>query len=73
MEYDEYWAQKAVIWLSKKLKKPILRLVEDDYESNGLMELIKQYGENEVGLLNLKVFQKIQNKITAWPCGGKPE
>lgn len=41
MEYDEFWAQKAVYWLSLKLKKPILRLVEEDYEDNGLMELVK--------------------------------
>jgi glucosamine-6-phosphate deaminase len=38
--YDRYWAEKAVIWLCGKVKKPILRLVEEDYEENGLAELI---------------------------------
>lgn len=28
MDYDDYWAIKAVAWLCKIVKKPILRLVE---------------------------------------------
>lgn len=33
-------AEKAVIWLCGQVKKPILRLVEDDYEDHGLTELV---------------------------------
>lgn len=40
MVYDEYWAKKAVIWLSQKLNKPILSLIESDYEDNDLLELL---------------------------------
>lgn len=40
MIYDDYWSKKAVIWLSQKINKPILSLVETDYEDNGLLELL---------------------------------
>ena len=40
MVYDTYWTKKAVTWLSLKLKKPILSLVENDYEDNDLLELL---------------------------------
>lgn len=33
-------AEKAVIWLCGEVKKPILRLVEEDYEEHGLAELL---------------------------------
>lgn len=29
--YDEFWTIKAVIWLSLRVKKPILRLTYEDY------------------------------------------
>ena len=42
IDYDEYMAKKAAIWLSSKVKKPILCLLEHDYEEYGLLELINQ-------------------------------
>jgi glucosamine-6-phosphate deaminase len=38
--YDEYWTKRAVIWLSFHEKKPILRLVNNNFEDNGLLELL---------------------------------
>jgi glucosamine-6-phosphate deaminase len=34
--YDNYWTVKAVIWLSNRVQKPILRLTYKDYEDNKL-------------------------------------
>lgn len=40
IEYNLHMTKKAVIWLSLKVQKPILRLVLEDYEDNGLLELV---------------------------------
>ena len=40
MVYDDEMIKKAVIWLALKVKKPILRLIDIDFEDNGLLELV---------------------------------
>ena len=68
-DWNEKQAKKAVIWLSQKLEKPILKLTEDDYKLNDLGDLIVYYGNSHD--LNVKIFNSIQHTITGWP-GGKP-
>jgi glucosamine-6-phosphate deaminase len=67
--WDDKLIAKAVIWLSLKLKKPLLKLTDEDYINNGLSELIAEY--NSTYTLNIKIFNKLQHTITGWP-GGKP-
>ncbi|MCC5931030.1 MAG: glucosamine-6-phosphate deaminase [Cyclobacteriaceae bacterium] len=67
--WDDALTKKAVIWLSKKLNKPILKLTDDDYKSNDLADLLIYAGSSYD--LNIKVFTSIQRTITGWP-GGKP-
>jgi glucosamine-6-phosphate deaminase len=60
--------KRAVIWLSLELKKPILKLTDDDYKAKGLLDLLALYdGAYD---LNIKVFGQISDTITGWP-GGK--
>lgn len=73
MIYDQYWTKKAVIWLSEKVKKPILSLVESDYEDHDLLELLNQVGNGHAGQVNLSVFRALQLTITGWPAGGRPD
>ncbi len=61
--------KKAVIWLAGKVKKPILRLTEDDYNNNGMAQLAVEQGP--VYDINIDIFNQIQHTITGWP-GGKP-
>lgn len=61
--------KKAVVWLSLTLKKPILKLTEDDYNTNGMAQLATEKGP--VYNINIKIFNKLQHTITGWP-GGKP-
>ena len=61
--------KKAVIWLAKALNKPILKLTEEDYNSNGMAQLATEKGP--VYNININVFNKVQHTITGWP-GGKP-
>ncbi len=60
---------KAVIWLSERVEKPILKLTDEDYSENGLSDLIIEYASSYD--INIKVFNRIQHTITGWP-GGKP-
>lgn len=67
--WDEHNIKKAVIWLSQTLKKPILKLTEEDYNNNGMAQLATERGP--VYNININIFNKIQHTITGWP-GGKP-
>ncbi len=69
VEWDIDIAKSAVIWLGQKLKKPILKLTEEDYRKNGLGDLLAFAGDSQK--LNVKIFDSLQHTITGWP-GGKP-
>jgi glucosamine-6-phosphate deaminase len=60
---------KAVVWLSQKVEKPILKLTDEDYAENGLSDLIMEYASAYD--INIKIFNRLQHTITGWP-GGKP-
>lgn len=61
--------KKAVIWLAQTLKKPVLKLTEEDYNNHGMAQLATANGP--VYNINIDIFNKIQHTITGWP-GGKP-
>ncbi len=67
---DEDNQCKAVFWLCEKTKKSILKLTEEDYNQNGMSELLNLEGNYYD--LNIKMFNRLQNTITGWP-GGKPQ
>jgi len=60
---------KAVVWLSQKVGKPILKLTDIDYNEFGLSDLIVEH--SSAYQLNIKIFNRLQHTITGWP-GGKP-
>ncbi|MCH2115114.1 MAG: glucosamine-6-phosphate deaminase [Pirellulales bacterium] len=70
VEWDEAMIRKAVIWLGLKLDKPLLKLTTEDYNEEGLQDLLATSGS--ANDLNLRVFRSLQATITGWP-GGKPE
>lgn len=67
--WEEDLVCKAVVWLSQKTGKPILKLTEEDYSENHLSDLIIEY--DDAYNINIKVFNRLQHTITGWP-GGKP-
>jgi glucosamine-6-phosphate deaminase len=60
---------KAVVWLSRKTGKPILKLTDEDYNEHGLSELIIEHASSYD--INIQIFNRLQHTITGWP-GGKP-
>jgi glucosamine-6-phosphate deaminase len=67
---DQYLIKRALIWLSKKEEKPILKLTTRDYAENGMSDLVTEY--DSAYNINLKVFNQLRHTITGWP-GGKPK
>ncbi|MFT4665104.1 MAG: glucosamine-6-phosphate deaminase [Gammaproteobacteria bacterium] len=61
---------RAVIWLSQKVNKPILKLTDLDYNENNLSGLIIE--RSSAYSINIEVFNRIQRTISGWP-GGKPK
>ena len=69
VQWDDAMIKKAVIWLSQKTNKPVLKLTNRDYSDHGMSDLLLQNGP--AYNINLKIFNELQRTITGWP-GGKP-
>lgn len=70
VDWDNRITRRAVAWLSSRLKKPILKLTDEDYSEHGLSDLLTARGPAYD--LNIRVFNDIQHTISGWP-GGKPD
>ena len=68
-EWNRTLLRRAIVWLSEKTGKPILKLTNKDYNEYGLSELVAVYGSGYN--VNIQIFNDIQHTITGWP-GGKP-
>lgn len=69
INWDRFNVRRAVVWLCKKIDKPLLKLTDEDYNENGLGELLTEQGP--AYNINIRVFNELQHTITGWP-GGKP-
>lgn len=67
--WDDDLIKKAVIWLSLKVNKPILKLTNRDYNDHGMGDIINEL--DSAYNINIKLFNHLQHTITGWP-GGKP-
>ena len=67
--WNQQVIKKAVTHLSLTVGKPILKLTNNDYNENGLSDLLALYGQAYD--INIEVFNWLQHTITGWP-GGKP-
>ena len=68
LEWTDPLVRKAVSWLAFKLGKPILKLIDEDYNEHGLQDLLSNKGRAYD--LNIDVFRAMQDTITGWPAGG---
>ncbi|MEY3174131.1 MAG: Glucosamine-6-phosphate deaminase 1 [Planctomycetota bacterium] len=70
LTWDPQLIRRAVIWLSEKHSKAILKLTDSDYNEGGLQDLLAEHGSAYE--INLNVFRHLQSTIIGWP-GGKPD
>jgi glucosamine-6-phosphate deaminase len=63
--------RKAVIWLSLKVEKGLLKLSDDDYREHELYELLREYGPASV--LGRRVFDEMMGTICTHPAGHQPQ
>ncbi|MBN8700022.1 MAG: glucosamine-6-phosphate deaminase [Chitinophagales bacterium] len=68
-EWTDKMVKRAVVNLALKLNKPVLSLTNNDYNDNGLSDLLVEKGDAYE--INLQVFYLLRDSITGWP-GGKP-
>jgi glucosamine-6-phosphate deaminase len=63
--------RKAVIWLSLKVGKGLLKLSDDDYREHELYELLREHGP--ASTLGRRVFDELMNTICYHPAGHEPQ
>jgi glucosamine-6-phosphate deaminase len=68
-QWNDELIRKSIVWLSQSIQKPILKLTERDYNTNGMSNLLAEKGSAYD--LNIQMFNILQHTITGWP-GGKP-
>jgi glucosamine-6-phosphate deaminase len=62
--------RRAMVWQAFKIQRPILKLIDEHYNENGLSDLLSEQGP--AYQLNIRIFNQLQHTITGWP-GGKPD
>ena len=67
-EWTPKMVRRAVTNLALKIKKPVLSLTNEDYNDNGLNDLLTEKGNAYE--INLDVYYMLRDSITGWP-GGK--
>ena len=65
--WTDMMMKKAVVYLALKLQKPVLSLTNNDYNDNGLSDLLVEKGDAYE--INLLVFYLLRDTITGWPAG----
>jgi glucosamine-6-phosphate deaminase len=70
IEWTGAMIKRAVVNMALKLNKPVLSLTTNDYNENGLGDLLVEKGDAYE--INLQVFYMLRDSITGWP-GGKPD
>jgi glucosamine-6-phosphate deaminase len=71
LAWDERMTRRAILWLADLVKKPILKLTDDDYNEAGLQDLLRVHGSAYEA--NLVGFYQMQHTITGWPGGRDPK
>jgi glucosamine-6-phosphate deaminase len=62
--------RRAVVWQALQTSRPVLKLIDEDYNEHGLSDLLSEQGPGYQ--LNIRIFNRLQHTITGWP-GGKPD
>lgn len=70
LSWDERMTRRAILWLSQRTGKAVLKLTDEDYSQAGLEDLLRAHGSAYEA--NLAGFYDLQHTITGWPGGRDP-
>jgi glucosamine-6-phosphate deaminase len=71
VKWDPALIRRAVIWLSLKTGKALLKLSDDDFREHELYELLREHGPAE--RLGRRVFDERMATICTQPAGAQPQ
>ncbi|HEX3729901.1 MAG TPA: PIG-L family deacetylase, partial [Opitutaceae bacterium] len=71
LAWDERMTRRAILWLSQRCRKAVLKLTDEDYGEAGLQDLLRAHGSAYEA--NLAGFYDLQHTITGWPGGRDPQ
>jgi glucosamine-6-phosphate deaminase len=71
VEWTAPLIRRAVIWLSLKVGKALLKLSENDFREHELYELLREHGPAEA--LGRRVFDDLTATIRTQPAGAEPK
>ncbi|HVW21395.1 MAG TPA: 6-phosphogluconolactonase [Opitutaceae bacterium] len=71
LAWDERMTRRAILWLSQRCGKAVLKLTDEDYGEAGLQDLLRAHGSAYEA--NLAGFYDLQHTITGWPGGRDPQ
>lgn len=71
VEWTPKMIRRAVIWLSLKVNKALLKLSDDDFQEHELYTLLREHGPAEI--LGRRVFADLQATICTQPGGAAAE
>jgi glucosamine-6-phosphate deaminase len=71
VEWTPQQIRRAVIWLSLKVGKALLKLSDDDFREHELYELLREHGPAEA--LGRRIFGEVMNAISTQPAGTEPQ
>jgi glucosamine-6-phosphate deaminase len=66
-EWTPALIRRAVLWLSIKVGKALLKLSDDDFRDHELFELLREHGPAQA--LGRRVFNEVMNTICTYPAG----
>lgn len=70
VEWTPALIRRAVIWLSLKVGKALLKLEDNDFREHELYELLREHGPSEA--LGRRVFGEMMTTISSHPAGHEP-
>jgi glucosamine-6-phosphate deaminase len=70
LAWDDRMTRRAILWLSQRCEKAVLKLTDEDYNEAGLQDLLRAHGSAYD--TNLVGFYQLQHTITGWPGGRDP-
>jgi glucosamine-6-phosphate deaminase len=71
IQWSDELIHKAVIWLSLKAGKGLLKLDDDDFRDHGLYELLREHGSAQD--LGQRVFEDRLRTLISYPAGRDPK